>query len=333
MKIRLSEFAKNVTIKPILESEASEQAKMLGLRSIGWGRWVDGRGRHVANTKNGKLVKVDTVFPSPEDQAGDEDDPNMIHVNPFDSGEELGTDKYSYEPGKGFREKDSGREYFYSSENPDSQKVGQFIGKLKASGTEYHPRKGFYNAKEPLPNWTKWRDGRQSAVHSFVEKNGGAVNSLQRVSLAAVDAYRNGDDNDKWRAANIAKKFREDLRNVAMDISHELDEWAKGREGLTDQESEFVNLLEELAETSTHDAWDDDIEPSTYAEYYDVANKLMNWTPSRPPSMGDAMSASEDTEFMEQMASVIEKMRDEVTTAARNREGEDDSRGYYGRWY
>jgi hypothetical protein len=42
------------------DSEASKQAKQLGLTSKGWGRWADKSGNVTHNTDNGKLVPVDS---------------------------------------------------------------------------------------------------------------------------------------------------------------------------------------------------------------------------------------------------------------------------------
>ncbi len=42
----------------ILESQASDQAHKMGLKSVGWGKWKDSSGKVTHQTKDGKLVKV-----------------------------------------------------------------------------------------------------------------------------------------------------------------------------------------------------------------------------------------------------------------------------------
>ena len=42
----------------ILESQASDQAHKLGLKSSGWGKWKDNSDKVTYQTKNGKLIKV-----------------------------------------------------------------------------------------------------------------------------------------------------------------------------------------------------------------------------------------------------------------------------------
>ena len=42
----------------ILESQASDQAHKLGLKSSGWGRWKDSSGKVTHQTKDGRLIKI-----------------------------------------------------------------------------------------------------------------------------------------------------------------------------------------------------------------------------------------------------------------------------------
>lgn len=67
------------------ESEAAKQAKLKGLRSIGFGRWVDKNGNMAAFTnKRGRLVPYEPTEEKPEEgPKGDGEDGTSTFIKPF----------------------------------------------------------------------------------------------------------------------------------------------------------------------------------------------------------------------------------------------------------
>lgn len=57
-KLQLKNIIKEI-INEIKESDASDKAHKMGLKSAGWGKWKDPKSNKVvAQTKDGKLVKT-----------------------------------------------------------------------------------------------------------------------------------------------------------------------------------------------------------------------------------------------------------------------------------
>jgi hypothetical protein len=260
--IKLFEFVKKAALRSINESEASEQAKLMGLRSVGWGRWADKTGRVVAKTVDGTLVKVDTP-----DDPGDADDPNMMHINPYDSelGGRIGSE-FEYEPGKGLRQ---------GGKPAPAHKIP-----FKMAGN-YHSGKGFYEPREPLEDFSQW-ENRKDAVHSFIQKNGGVNRTIQTVS-AAVNATRNsGDDTEKWKALQIAKSVRDSMVHVASDYGKELEPKLESLEPVMegsetfDQIHRLVNFNDSLEKMAKNIEAPMISRPSLYspAEYADPLDYL-----------------------------------------------------------
>lgn len=84
MVIMLRNLVSEEVMEFMMESEASEQAKKLGLVSKGWGRYYDKSGKLVAKSVNGRLVKVEDMG---DESTVPEDDGQELDIHPETSKE------------------------------------------------------------------------------------------------------------------------------------------------------------------------------------------------------------------------------------------------------
>lgn len=248
--IKLSGFARNRVFKSINESDAAEQAKMLGLTYGGWGKWKDDSGKTVAKTIDDTLVKLSPEEAAAE-EAGDDDLENYDNEIRGDDdwtdrereiefrkqrdhyGKVFGKNHAAFGPPDPARDdpalRDAGRG------DKASGYVGQekdFLSGPKKSQVEPHPN---------IPHGTKTSpEARRGAIKNVIQKYGGAEDTLRVVGKMMKDLATEPDANSKQNLAKF-KLVHQALKSGLNDMAESSAAELKARIGSKPSHSEELN--------------------------------------------------------------------------------------------